>query len=178
MARSQIMQARFPVISYMFLAAVAFFILSGGCKEPGPEQEIREFVSRGEDAASEKDIGELKKMISDDYLDSMGRNKQDLEGILAYYFFRNKSIYLYTRVQSIILSSPKSARLTLFLAMAGKRITAPDELAGIRADLYRFEFDLIRKGEDEWLLKAADWRKARLEDFLDENVREDISAGL
>lgn len=178
MARSQITQGRFPVFSFILLAAVAAIILPVGCKKPGPEQEIREFVSRGEDAASEKNIGELKKMISDAYLDSMGRKKQDLEAILVYYFFRNKSIYLYTRVQSIILSSPASAKLTLFLAMAGKRITAPGELAGIRADLYRFEFDLIRKGGDEWLLKAADWREARLEDFLDEDVREDISSGL
>ena len=41
-----------------------------------------------------------------------------------------------------------------------------DELRTVRADVYRFDLELLDEGGGEWRLISGDWRPAGLDDFL------------
>ena len=116
--------------------------LAAACSDDAvsPEAQIRAFVEAAADAAERRDVSELDAMVHAAYLDQKGYNKQQLAGLLRGYFFRHKNIHLFTRVDAGI-----------------------DALATLRAQIYRFELDLVR--QDGWQLRHARWEPASLADL-------------
>jgi hypothetical protein len=149
----------------------AFGLLAGGlgillacAPEPQfPEDEDRALLA--EIAVEERDLNTLKGFVSDDYADERGDDKRAIHAILAYHFLRNRSVHLLTRVQSVTVLAPERAQATLLVAMAGRRIQSAEQLVGLRADLFRFEFALVREGRD-WRVESAAWRRAERNDFF------------
>lgn len=130
-----------------------------------PEARVRALVANAESAAEEKNLRDLKEMISEGYRDDDGRDKQEILGLIAFHFLRNKTIHLLTRVHSIDIPEPGRAEAAVFVAMAGQPIMGPEELPSLRADLYRFDFSFADEG-GEWKLVQAGWRRAEADDFL------------
>jgi hypothetical protein len=148
----------------MMLAAAS---LAACAAEPdSPEAQVRALLERAEEAAEEKRVGALKQLISEIYSDDHGQDRQAVAGLLTYYFLRNQSVHLLTRVRSIEFPEPARARATVFVAMAGMPIPGIDELARIRADLYRFDFSLADEASGDWRVTRAAWRRATTDDFL------------
>jgi hypothetical protein len=136
------------------LAMLAAASLPACAAEPdSPEAQVRALLQRAEAAAEEKDVGALKQMVSESYSDDRGQDRQAIAGLLTFYFLRNQSIYLLTRVGKIEFPEPTRARTTVLVAMAGTPIPDIEELARIRADL-------------DWRVTRAAWRRARADDFL------------
>ena len=129
------------------------------------EQQIREMLSAGEEAVEARSILTVLDFIADDYQDKRGRQKKDIQRLVAGYILRNKSIHLLTRVQQVALNEDKiQADVILYVGMAGVPVTSVDQLVLVRADLYRF--DLSLKLEDgDWRVASGSWHQARLEDF-------------
>lgn len=138
---------RTVILSILCLALAA-------CGEPAesPEQQIRDWVARGETAAENKNRGELLDMISPSYADARGNDRERIGDLLRIYFFRQNSIALLVDVGEITVSADTAALVNLTVGMAGTNAHAP----GLRADAYNFEFEL-QKPEDEWLLIGARW---------------------
>jgi len=135
-------------------------------KPESPETRLRALVSQAEVAAEAKDLGALKPLISPSYGDRLGQNRQAIMRLLAYYFLHNESIHLLTRVHEISFPEPKRAELTVLVAMAGRPIPRVEDLAGMRADLYRFDLVAADEGTGDWKVVRAAWRPAELTDFL------------
>ena len=135
------------VLSSLCLAAA-------GCGAPveSPEAAIRAWVARGEASAEAKDRGDLLDMISVDYADARGNDREEIGDILRLIFFRQQSIALLTSIDGIALHGDTAALVNLTVGMAG---TSGGAL-GLRADAYDFEFEL-EKPDDEWLLIGARW---------------------
>jgi len=150
----------------ILLASMALS-LSAACSRPPPtpEDEIRQLIADLEDAVREKNIAKLKGHVSEHYLDAKQRTKQDIKGILAYYFLQNRSIHLLTRVQSVRFPEPDLAEITVFAAMAGTKIPDATLLPKIDADLYRFDATLKKESDETWRLQEASWHPATTEDF-------------
>ncbi|MDH4073374.1 MAG: hypothetical protein OEV41_09740 [Gammaproteobacteria bacterium] len=129
-------------------------LLAAGCGVPeeDPEAAIRAWVARGEAAAEEKDRSTLIDMISVDYADARGNDRDEIGDLLRLYFFRQQSIALLTSIDNISLSGETAALVTLTVGMAGTEGGA----LGLRADAYNFEFEL-EKANDDWLLIGARW---------------------
>ena len=123
-----------------------------------PEDEIRQFVESGVEAAENRDLDDLSDLIDGNYLDQKGYRKKQLEGLLRAYFFRHKNFYLFTKIEEIDLFAENQATVLLYVAMAGSVISDVDAMAALRAQIYRFELQLTR--EDGWLLQHASWRPA------------------
>jgi hypothetical protein len=137
------------------------------CSKPAsPEARVRALVAHAASAAEAKNLRELKKMISEDYKDGDGRDKQEIVGLIAFHFLRNETIHLLTRVSSVDVPEPGRAEAAVFVAMAGAPITGPEALPGLRADLYRFDFSFADEAGD-WKLVRAAWRRAEVRDFLE-----------
>jgi hypothetical protein len=84
---------------------------------------------------------------------------------LIFYFQGHQSIHLLTRVADLQISDDaKSARLLVYVGMAGKPIANADYLIALNADLYSFDVSLINDGGD-WLVRGASWQRVRPENF-------------
>jgi predicted Zn-dependent peptidase len=134
-------------------------------KQDSPEAQVRALINQAESDAEKKESGALRRLVSEKYSDSQGQDKKAIEAILRYYFLRNESIHLLTRIQQIAVPKPETAQAVVLVAMAGQPISSSEELERIRADLYRFELSLSRE-DGEWRVIRAEWRRAEFIDFL------------
>lgn len=134
-------------------------------KHDTPEEQVRQYVEAGEKAAEARDIVDIKKLISEKYSDAHGRTRRDIVAITGRYFFSQKNIHILTRISELSFPEEKVATLQVYVAMTGQNVSDLDALLNMRADLYRFDIELVRE-EKEWKLIKADWRRARSEDFF------------
>lgn len=147
---------------------LTFCVLISACSsapKSTPEDEIRALIAKGEKAAEEKDIDTLKNLISDSYKDEDGNRKPEIMKILAYHLLRNTSVYLLTRVRTIEFPDPNTAKVTVYVGMAGGKLGSVDDLTRLRADLYRVDFSAAREGQPDWRVTSAKWRPADMSDF-------------
>ena len=150
-------------VAVVFVAAL---LLPACSSTPdSPEAEIRALIARAEKAAEEKDIATLKEMISDDYSDQQGQDKQMIIRVVSYHLLRSKTIHLLTQVAKIDLQDTKHADVTIFLAMAGRAIQGFDQVSRLRADLYRIDFSVSAEKPKDWKVTRAEWRPAEMEDL-------------
>jgi len=158
-----------PVSSHPFAVLILFLIAAAlaGCGKPSdPEQQIRDWVKRGEEAVTAREIMALAELVADDYQDERGQTKKDALRMAGAFILHNKQIYLLTKVSKIEFPDPNTAKLTLFVAMAGQPFAEGETLFSLRTDINRFEFTLRREG-DEWLATSAKWRQASHTDLID-----------
>jgi hypothetical protein len=136
------------------VASIICIGLLGACGGPkvGPEEQLRQWVSRGEEAAETKQRRELVDMISPAYADARGSDRDDIENMFRAYFFRQSSISLLTKIEEIRVYGGTAAEIDLTVGMAGQN----DSVFGFSADAYRFQLELEREGDD-WQLISARW---------------------
>ena len=127
------------------------------------EEEIKQYIETGVEAAENRSTDDLAELIDEKYLDDKGLSKVQLTKLARLYFFRHKSIYLFTKIDEIEFLAENEAFVTLHVAMAGNAISDVTALAGLRAEIVKFELELIKR--DEWLLRRASWQHANLGDF-------------
>lgn len=139
---------------------------AGACSSgDSPEAQVRTLLQQGEAAAEKKESALLRQMVSEKYADSQGQDKKAIDAILRYYFLRNQSIHLFTRIRQVSFPQPDLAQADVMVAMAGQPISDAEELERLRADLHRFEITLAREN-GEWKVTRAEWRRAEFADFL------------
>ncbi len=127
------------------------------------EDEIKLFIETGVKAAENRSSSDLAELFDEKYLDDKGLNKVQLTKLARLYFFRHKSIYLFTKIDEVEFLTENEALVTLHVAMAGTAISDVTALAGLRAEIVKFELELIK--QDEWLLRRASWQHASSSDM-------------
>ena len=136
------------------LVAGAAAVFAGACGGPATpaEEQVREWVSRGVEAAEAKQRRELVGMISPAYVDARGNGRGDIENMLRYYFLRMNSVELVTSIEEISVIGDSAADVLITVGMAGTH----DGALGFSAEAYRFSFELAAAGDD-WQLISARW---------------------
>ena len=147
-----------------WLWLVMALTLAACSSESSPEAEVRALVAQAQTAAEQRNVRDLRALIADDYADAQGHDRKAVENLIRLHVLRHRSVHLFVRVGDIEFPEPERARVSVAAAMAGRPVAHADELVGLRADLYRFDLDLVRRG-GEWLVRGAAWQPARLEDF-------------
>ena len=144
---------------------LSILTLVTGCSESvlTPEDEIRQFIETGVEAAEDRSSSDLAELIFSAYKDEKGYGKKQIEKLSTLYFFRHKNIYLLTKIDEIDFVSANEAWVTLHVAMAGSVISDASLLSGLRAQIYKFELLLIK--DEKWLLHQADWQPASIGDM-------------
>ncbi len=147
------------------LCLVWVLILIQSCSDNAvsPQDEIRAYINLAVDAAENRDTDALAKLMHVNYSDQKGYGKKQLTGLLRGYFFRHKNIHLFTKIDAIELLTANEAIVRMHVAMAGSAISDIDALSSLRAQIYRFELQLIK--QDEWLLRHALWGPASIGDL-------------
>ena len=129
-----------------------------------PEVQIRTLVANAQSAAEARDAPGLRALIADDYTDAQGNDRKAMENLIRLHILRNQSIHLFTRIHAIAFPQPDHATVRVAAAMAGRPVANAGELVGMNANLYRFDLELVRRGGD-WRVQRAAWEPARLDDF-------------
>jgi hypothetical protein len=146
--------------------ALGLAVLACGGGAASPEGQVRSLLGAAQRDAEAMDVKSLRARVSEAYADDEGQDKRAIEGLLAYHFLRNRSVHLLTRIDSVAIPEAGRAEATVFVAMAGRPIARPEQLGGISASLYRFDFDLALEDGEDWRVTRADWRRARRRDFF------------
>jgi hypothetical protein len=148
-------------------AALCVAVFSACSNEQStPEDEVRALFRVAEAAAEASDSAALRAVIADDYTDEEGRDKRAIDGVIRYYILRHESIHVLTQVKSLTFPEPLKAQAVIVVATAGAPIDGAGELERMRADLHRFDVDVVREGKAGWKITRAIWRRALLADFL------------
>ncbi|MCB0218315.1 MAG: hypothetical protein KDH09_01355 [Chrysiogenetes bacterium] len=151
-----------PLLAFLALLALA------ACKSgppPSIEEVITARIGEVETAAREHQLKEIKAVVSDRYADDKRNSKKEINQLLTYYFFRNKAIYPFVRVQSVVSENPERASAELLVALTGTPVAQAEDLSGLNADLFHFVLEFSLE-DDEWMVTGATWRRAELGDFL------------
>jgi hypothetical protein len=145
---------------------LAVVLLTSACRDnpDSPEDQIRRLIEAGVQAAENRSVDGLSKLVHGDYIDQQGRNRKQLGLLLRAYFLRHSNIHLFTRIDNIEILADNQASVSLHVAMAGSVISDVSALASLRARVYRFELQLTRQDGD-WLLRHASWAPASIGAF-------------
>ena len=140
------------------LLAASFVTACGGSDDDAAVQtvdrtaELEEWVDAAEEHAEDKDRRGLLSMISENYADGRGNDREKVGNIMRAYFLRQESVALLTTIDDIEMMGDDAALVNLTVGMAGTNANGP----GVRAHAYNFELELENPG-DEWVLIGARW---------------------
>lgn len=143
---------------------MATTLLACGKAEITPEQEIRALVREAEIAAEERQVGDFARLISEQYYDRQGNDKETLLRMLRLQMIRNQAIYLLVQTGDISLRENKSATAIVRVAMAGGPLAGLEDLPRLGAELYRFDLELAKE-TGRWRIVSASWRQALTKEF-------------
>ena len=77
----------------------------------------------------------------------------------------HKNIHLFTKVDDVVFNDGQSeAAVSLYVARAGNAIADAGALAGLRAQIYKFELRFAR--QETWLLTQAKWERSSFKDMV------------
>lgn len=140
------------------VAAALVLTLAGGCSVSDPEAELRALLAAAEEGAEARDVGFFGDLLSAAYRDSQGNDREQVLRMLRGYFIANQRVEIVSRVDEVVLQGSDAARVVMHAGMLGQR-TGAAVLAGVDADLYRFELELAVTDGD-WQVIGARWSRA------------------
>ena len=142
----------------MLRLLVALAVGLFGCTQPDPEKEIEARLSAAAEAAEQRDTGFFRNLVSAAYADAHGNRRREVINRVRGVFLRYPRIHVASRIETIALQGDRSAEVVVLAGLSGD---GGSVLAGLSADLYRFELEMVREDDGEWRLIAADWSSVR-----------------
>jgi hypothetical protein len=136
----------------ILLGLLAGKLLACGDSLTPPEQALRAWVAEGQRLVEAQDRSGLLELVSDDYADSRGNDRNAISNMFRLYFLRANGIKLLISIEEVRVFGDSAAELDLKIGMASTH----DGVLGFSADAYNFELELIRDGSD-WLLISGRW---------------------
>jgi hypothetical protein len=130
-------------------------LLACGDPPTAPEEALRAWVAEGQRLAETKDRSGLMDMISKEYTDARGNDRDAIEQLFRLYFLRANNIVLLTSIEAVRVFDDSAGEVDLKVGMAATH----DGVLGFSGDVYNFELELVRDGDD-WLLIAGRWGEA------------------
>ena len=140
------------------IASVLVAALASGCAPSDPEAEIRALLAAAEQAAEERDVSFFGGLLGEGYRDTRGNDRDEVLRQLRGYFIANQRVEIVSRIDEITLEGEDAARAVVHAGMVGQRSGAT-LIAGVQANLYRFELEFVNDGA-EWQIIGADFRRA------------------
>ena len=136
------------------MLATALAIGLAACSNPSsPEEQVRAVIAAAEKGAEARDVSAVMDLVSDDYNDPRGQNKQDISDLLRGYFLINQTVHLLVRVEKIEFPADELANARVVVGMLGRQAQEDWSFA---AEVHTFQVRLMREDGD-WHLVRADW---------------------
>ena len=145
------------------LAAACGVALLAGCSgEPAsPEQRIHERIGALVQAVEAGSVGQAAESLHPQYRDERHADNTAAMRSLRAYLARHRGIHLFTLVRELAPASDGSAaKAVVYVAMTGVPVDSLQTLISLKADLYRFDIELLPMEDGEWRIAQARWRRA------------------
>jgi len=140
--------------------ALALLLAATGCGERDtPESRVRAIVAEGESAAESRDLARLIALVSPDFQDGRGGDREELKRYLRGYFVVHQSVHLLTRIEAVEFPYEDYARVRLTVGALGRESAAATAF-DVAADVHDVALELRLEGDD-WRVVRAEWRSAR-----------------
>lgn len=123
-----------------------------GSRAVGPEEALRQWIADAEAAAEDLDHRAILAMVSQNYADARGNDRDSIDKLLRLYFLRQKSVELVMKIDELTVIDDSAGEILVTAAGIGTTTRA----LGVNADAYQFSLEL-EKDNDEWMLIGAQW---------------------
>ncbi|MDH5388725.1 MAG: hypothetical protein OEY06_09765 [Gammaproteobacteria bacterium] len=151
-------------LTVLNLFCALFFLYACSGDEVSKEDQVRQVIESAKLAAENRSPKDVAVLIDGLYSDDKAHDKKKLISIVSAYFYMHKNIHLFTKIDEIVFPEDDKAIATVYVAMAGSVISDTSVLTSLRAKIYKFELQLIKK--EEWLLKQAKWERSSFKDMM------------
>ncbi len=150
--------ARMKIRTVRTLLVAGAAALAAACApESSPEQQVRAMIAEAEQAAERRDLSDVMAFVSESYADGRGFDKAQLKNFIRGYFVLHPSIHLAVRVQDLRFPADGLAQARVTVGMLGTRTDGSGDDLALAGDIYDFDVELVREG-DQWRLLRADYR--------------------
>jgi hypothetical protein len=148
------------VHGFAVAAAITLLVASVGCGERlTPESRVRAVIAEGERAAEARDLAGLMALVSPEFRDGRGGDREELKRYLRGYLVMHQSVQLLMRVESLEFPYEDYARVGLTVGTLGRESAAATAF-DLAADVHVVSLELKLEGDD-WRVVRAEWRSAR-----------------
>jgi len=156
---------------YKYLLLFVSILVVAGCGRLGsrtPEEQIEAFLERAEFRVENRDVAATTALISYDYADLWGRDRDQMRRILTGYFLRNRSIHVLKKIDRITIASERSAQVVLYAALAASSAEHAESpsFSDWHGDVIQLEADLVRESDGQWRVLRMNWRQVDKGDLL------------
>lgn len=135
------------------LAALLALVLATACApRSSPEQQVRAAIAAAEAAAEARDLSDVMALVSEEYADDAGRDREQVRNFMRGWLVLNQSVNLLTRIESLEFPAERLARVRVRVGMLGRRGAAEDW--SLAAELHEIEAELVLEG-GEWRVRRA-----------------------
>jgi len=151
------------MIRILVLAGL-LLVLAGCTDSESPEQQVRDVLTAMQTAVESGSVIEASELLDPGYRDLHHPNKRAAARSLFAYTRRHRNIHLFVRIQSVdVAAHERSAEAVLQVAMTAEPADSTEHLLALKADLYRFEVQLVwNRDEEAWRIASSTWRRANL----------------
>jgi hypothetical protein len=147
------------------LLAGLFAILAGCGGREGPEQRVRAFVDRVAASAEARSLRDFDAHLAPGFRTEGGLTRDEALALVARYVLSHRPIHVFQRIQELELRGPDQARVVVVAALAGAPMAGPEDLARLKADLFRFDLELADLG-DGFQITGGLWQPVGLDELL------------
>jgi len=151
------------------LSILAYAVFYVSCGPKTDEDQIRELMKEAGQHIEKKDITSLMGLLSDDYSDYRGRDKNQTQDMVQTYFSEFRRIVVHvlsTRIDEIDLGE---ATIRTDAALSSGAAKALRKLVPVSTDNYRFKIELIKK-QGRWWIRYAEWIHIGFEELFPESL--------
>ena len=141
----------------IFIACVLAAHCIAGCTASSDEQKVRAVIDAAESAVQARDTSDVLKLVTDDYTDSQGFDKAQLQQFLRAYFLTHPKIELVVTVGAIEFETANRARVRVDIVLLGTQVRPG--ATTLTGDTEALQVELKRQG--------AEWRVTRVDRIAD-----------
>ena len=146
----------------MRAAALALSLLAlVSCSGDGPsaEDRVRTLIDNMAQSVEAGSVRQMDDFLHPRYSDRLHANRRAAIRTLFGLTRRHRGIHLFTLTKAVDLTSQQdAAKAVVFVAMTGVPVESVEALISLKADLYRFELDLVDEG-DGWRILSGRWER-------------------
>jgi len=138
----------------------ALCLLLWACGEQNPpEQRIRALIGDMELAVESGEKLGLDTYLHERYSDPWHKSRREAMATLIKLMFRHRGVHLFTVIRSIEPNTGQdAASAVVYAAMTGVPVESVDALISLKADLYRFDIELVEE-DGAWWIIGSRWER-------------------
>lgn len=144
------------LIGFAFLIVLCCQFLS--CSKDTDEERIKNVIRSVQKAVERKEIISVLEHLSKSYTDPQGHDYDGIKGLLAFYFFRHRSISVYIPEISVFVTdgSAKAVFQTILGGGGDEKYAMPVLPEALGAYSFNVSF---RKEDGKWKVISAEWMR-------------------